>query len=347
MLVILNTFRAGLVDLPDTVRLTVLRLLGKLYVLSWSVSVQKRTMAMAYQGLSNARAVASVILLSSLLALGTASAQGVSRENGEFWTYEMTVSEEIMGVRAEMSGQIIHTARGEGSLSIEEEDVSTTIIGIEGSLNGSVYALGQSVGGAEVSISGTRFDLIGTPGVLEENTTTISDVTISAGSLSFTYQLREQVSVSIHPAVLAEFDPDVAIVGDSWTRTVETLTTSTAWVDGVATNTTVLSSNLTYSVAVTGMESVETPSGIYSTLVVRVSDGEGGLDIFWWSSEVDNFVRHDVYRNGSDARSSTMVLVDFGSSDSSDMTVYIIIGVVVFVVGAAVLALVLSRKHTR
>jgi hypothetical protein len=302
-------------------------------------------MAMAFQKRSNARAAASVVLLSLVLALGAAPAQGVSRENGEFWTYEMTLSGEIMGVQAELSGQVTYTARGEDTLVVDGTDASATVIGVKGSLSGSVYALDRNVGEADVSISGTQHEYIGTPGVLEENITTISDVIIRAGYFSFTFHLHEQVSVSTYPAVLAEFDPENASVGDSWTRTVEESTTSTTWEDGMVMNTTVLSSNLTYSVAVAGTESVETPSGVYSALTVRVSDGEGSLDIFWWSSEVDNFVRYEVYGNGSEVPTMTMVLMDYGSSAAPDMTVYIIAGVVIFAVGAAALALVLIRNR--
>jgi hypothetical protein len=303
-------------------------------------------MAMAFQKRSNARAAASVVLLSLVLVLGAAPVQGVSRENGEFWIYEMTLSGEIMGVQAELSGQVTYTARGEGTLVVDGTDAYATVIGVKGSLSGSVYALDQNVGEADVSISGTQHEYIGTPGVLDENITTMSIVTIRAGYSSFTFHLHEQVSVSTYPAVLAEFDPENASVGDSWTRTVEESTTSTTWEDGMVMNTTVLSSNLTYSVAVAGTESVETPSGVYSALTVRVSDGEGDLDIFWWSSEVDNFVRHEVYGNGSEVPTMTMVLMDYGSSATpGDMTAYIIAGVVIFAVGAAALALVLIGKR--
>jgi hypothetical protein len=122
------------------------------------------------------------------------------------------------------------------------------------------------------------------------------------------------------------------------------VTTSRTWEDGVVTNTTIVSSNMTYHAEVVATESVETPSGVHSALMVRVSDGAGNIELFWWSAGVDNFVKHEVYGNGSETPTTTMVLLAYGSNGPSDMTGYIMAGVVIFIVGAAVLAVVVMRK---
>jgi hypothetical protein len=319
-------------------------LLGKFFVLKWSVSVQKRTMAMAYFGRSGARMAISLVVTSLLLAMFSTPAQGLSRENGEFWTYEMTISGELIGLEAELSGLATYTVSGEATLTFDGTEVSATVITLDGYLSGLVHLLNQN-GRANVSLSGTQYELIDAPGILEDNLTTISDVTFGSRIISFTYHQQEQVTTSASPPPLAEFESDKASVGDSWTQAVELVTTTRTWEDGAVTNTTVIRSNLTYHMEVVATELVETPSGVHSTLKIRVSDDAGDIELFWWSAGVDNFVKHEVYGNGSEAPTMTMILSAYGSKGPSDMTGYIIAGVVIFVIGAAVLAMVVLRKR--
>jgi hypothetical protein len=171
-------------------------------------------------------------------------------------------------------------------------------------------------------------------------------VRLGSGLFSFSYHLQEQVIVVSDPPVLAGFDPDNASVGESWARAVELETTTISWEDGEISNRTTDVKNLNYTLSVLASESVETPSGTYSALKVKVSDDAGNCDFYWWSSDVDNFVKHEVYKAGLATPTMTLVLTDHGSEASTDWTMYLIVGVVIFVAAAAILAVIVLRGRS-
>lgn len=300
---------------------------------------------MADLGYARSRFAASIIIMSLALAMLGAPAQAAGREKGEFWAFEMTLSADILGMRAEVSGPITFTVEGEAAMIVGGTDYSTDVINMKGSLNGSVYMFDRMVGGVELSLSGTQHEVIGSLGILEENVTAISDITLDAGLISFSYHVQEQVIVVSDPPILSDFDPDSASVGDSSTKAVELVTASRTWENGQVTNTTEGRSNLTYSLAVIAAEPVETPSGTHSALKVRVSDDAGNYDFYWWSAEVGYFVKHELYGPGMEQPTMTLVLKDYGTTVSSDWTLYVIVGVVIFMAAAVVLALVVLRKR--
>ena len=287
--------------------------------------------------------VAGAIMLS--LAMLATPAQAAGREKGEFWAFDMTLSTGIMSMQAEVSGHVTFTVVGWAETTVGGSDYDTNVISVDGSLNGSVYLLDRMVGGVELSLSGTQHEVTGSLGILEEDMTTISDVVLKAGLFSFNYHLQEQVIITANPPALADFDPNGASVGDSWARTIGLETTSRTWKEGQATNTTKTQANLNYSLAVIASETVETPSGAHSAIKIRVSEDAGNYDFYWWSSEVGYFVKQESYGDGVDLPSMTMVLTDYGTTSSSDWTAYIVVGAVVFVAAALVLALVVLRKR--
>ena len=292
---------------------------------------------MACTTASKASALVCPLLLAVTLAFCSSAVEGVDRARGEFWTYETAVSTEIFGMHADLSGLVTYTEEGRDSMTFGGTVHTVNILGVEGSLSGQVVALDKSMGSAEFSLSGIRYELVDGPGIFEENVTTAGDVILGIGLLSFTYHLQTQVIVTTTPPMLEEFDPVNGGAGVSWSQPVTTVETIITFEDGAIANRTTASSEVIYNATVSATEPIDTPAGAFPTMRVVVSDGGGNCEIFWWSEDVNNFVKHEVHKNGSSVPSLSQVLSEYGKKSSKSELVVVVVGVTVFAFGVAVL----------
>lgn len=213
-------------------------------------------------------------------------------------------------------------------------------------MTGTVYALGTTIGSADVAISGTQLELSGTMGILEEDLTTMADLTIGVGVISFTYHFQTETIVTNTPPILADFDPETTPLGDSWTKDVLVNTTVKTWENGTLANTSTDVGTKAFQITVSGStELLEVPAGVFETTRIQVSDGTGDYDVIWWSSEANNAVVHEVHFNGSQDPSVTLTLSSHSPGSAPSALAYVAVGVTVLVVASIVLVLVLMRRR--
>jgi hypothetical protein len=295
--------------------------------------------------LSGRATTAAVLLLAVLVALSNARAGSVERSKGESWTYEMSTNIELMGLEINVSGPLTYEYVGETPMSLDGLTYSSQELLVDGSLTGTIYALGATVGSADVAISGTQLELLGTIGVLEEDLTTMADLTIGTGIVSFTYHFQTETIVTNSPPILADFDPETTPLGGSWTKDVLVNTTVRAFENGTAGNTTSSVATETYQITVAdSTELLEVPAGVFETTRIQVSDGSGDYDVIWWSSEANNAVIHEVHVNGSQDPSATFMLSSHTKGSAPSALAYIAVGVAVLVLASVVLVLVLMKR---
>jgi hypothetical protein len=288
--------------------------------------------------------VAAVILLGSGLIFGSAPTVGLDREKGEYWTYEMSTTMVFMGMQVEVTGPVTYAFKGQSPVTIGENVYSSNVLTLDGTLSGPVQILSQDLGSAEVSMAGSQYELVGGIGILKDDLTSAADVTLGAGVFSFTYHFQEQVTVATTPPILSEFHPETTDLGDRWTQAVTVNTTVETWENGTLVNTTTEIRTLTYDAAVSStLEPLETPAGTFETVRVQVTDSDGNYEIFWWSSEVNNIVKHETHENGSSSPVLTMTLTGFGTKSSSTMLTVALVGVSVLAIAVAVLVFVLLK----
>jgi hypothetical protein len=290
-------------------------------------------------------AIVAVIMLAT--TMGYSRAGSVDRSKGDFWTYDMSTTITVMGLKLNVSGSISYLYKGQSMVSVGENVHPANDLSVEGSLEGPVLLMGKGLGSVEVLLTGTQYELSGSIGMLKENLTSTTDVTIQAGFVSFAYQVETQTIVTTDPPVLAEFDPEGTRLGETWTQAVTVNSTVISWEDGTVANTTTQSAGLTYSASVAlSRESLSTPAGIFDAMRIVASDSSGNYDIFWWASEVNNFVKHEAYGNESATPILTLELSDFGRKSPAFPITFIVLGGAVLLVAVAVLVLVLliSRR---
>lgn len=286
------------------------------------------------------------MLLAVLMISSTVRAGSVERSKGESWTYEMSTKVELMGLEINVSGPLTYEYVGETPVTMDGTAYSSQGLLVDGSLTGTVYALGTTIGSADVAISGTQLELSGTMGILEEDLTTMADLTIGVGVISFTYHFQTETIVTNTPPILADFDPETTPLGDSWTKDVLVNTTVKTWENGTLANTSTDVGTKAFQITVSGStELLEVPAGVFETTRIQVSDGTGDYDVIWWSSEANNAVVHEVHFNGSQDPSVTLTLSSHSPGSAPSALAYVAVGVTVLVVASIVLVLVLMRRR--
>lgn len=288
-------------------------------------------------------AVAAFIFLGSVFTFGSEPALGVDREKGEYWTYEMSTTMELMGMMLEVTGPVTYEFNGQISVAVGENDYPSNVLAVNGALSGSVRILGQDMGSVEVSMAGTEYELVGGIGVLREDLTSATDVDLRAGMFSFTYHVLTQAIAETTPPMLSEFHPESTNLGDVWIQTATVSTTVNTWENGTLANTTTNTRTLVYGATVSALESLETSAGTFKTMRVQVASSDGDYDIFWWSSDVNNYVKHEEYENGSSSPVLTMTLIGYGTKSASVMLSVALVGVATLAVAVVVLAIVLTK----
>jgi hypothetical protein len=293
------------------------------------------------------RALAVVALLFAvLLVFSTVRAGSVERSKGESWTYEMSTTIELMGLEINVSGPLTYEYVGETAVTLDGAAYSSQEFLVDGSLTGTIRALGTTLGSADVAISGTQLELFGTMGILEEDLTTMADLTVGVSVISFTYHFQTETIVSNAPPILADFDPETTPLGSFWTEDVLVNTTVKTWENGTLVNTSTDIGTETFQITVAGStELLEVPAGVFETTRIQVSDEAGNYDVIWWSSEANNAVMHEVHVNGSQDPSATLTLSSHSSGSTPSVLVYVAVGVTALVVAIIVLALVLMRRR--
>jgi len=290
--------------------------------------------------------IVGVTILVFVLPFSSAPALGLDRTNGEFWTYDLSTTMDIVGVQSNLTGAVTYTFEDVRALTVGGADYATNLMSIDGSLTGPLELYGHVVGNADVSLSGLQYEDRASAGIVKDDVTMVGTASFGTGIFSLTYNLRVQEVVTTTPPILSEFDPLSIKLGDSWSKTINVTTTTSIWENGTLANTTTVSRSVTYdAVVASSTESIETPAGVFEASRVTVTDTGGNSDTFWWSSAVGNFVKHEVHENGTDTPSLAMVLTGHGTKSSELGLVVAIVGVIVLAIAVVVLLVVIMLRR--
>jgi hypothetical protein len=99
-------------------------------------------------------------------------------------------------------------------------------------------------------------------------------------------------------------------------------------------------------VVASSMESVTTPAGKFDTLKITATDRNGSSIVYWWSSDVGNFVKQEESGESTADLSISTILTDYNhkASASSILFIGIGLGVTLFAVVVLVVVLLMRRR---
>ena len=281
-----------------------------------------------------------VVCLIAVMSVGVGPASAVSRVSGDFYTYSMSM--DLSGVDA--SGTVTYSFEGLGTISVNGQSYDVNIMKVSGAVTGSVGFLGFS---ASATLGGHVYETRDGMAVAKDDAFMWTNISLGTGSFQLVTRSELEISSIYSPPLMKGFTPSHTAPGDSWSETVNTTTTSTMWLNGTmqgspSTDT----EQVTFSfVAAPSMESVTTPAGTFDTIRITATDDSGDSSVFWWSSDVANFVKQQDFSEGSSQPDVSMILTDYNHGASPSAILFIGIGLAVALFAVIVLAVVLMMRR--
>ena len=287
----------------------------------------------------------SVVCVLLMVALAAVPAAAVDRSNGDYWTYTMsfdTLGYGALGLSA--NGTLTYTRVDQDTITLGGTSYDVNVLRISGGVSGGVDFLGLEM---LVALGGYLYETLDGMALAKADMTAWTNMTFGTGTFQLSSRTESQTMTTYSPPLLSGFDPSTAVPGDTWTETVECITTTTEWINGTMQGTPALDSRILIytNVVASAKETVTTEAGTFETLRITSTDSDGNSVVYWWSSEAQNFVKKDTYEQGSATPVTTMVLKDYSTRSSISLALVAALGSIVFVVALVVLALVLLKKR--
>ena len=246
----------------------------------------------------------------------------------------------ILGLNA--TGTIKYTLSGLDSVTVGGTSYPADIMRIDGNLTASSLLLGVPYT-LSAKLGGLRFESRNELSVLREDSLQWVNISIGTGPILLT-RVQTEINTSYSPPYMSKFFPSEIGPGDSWTEV--TSLTKTTIVNGTVE--TALSRPTSYLFkAASSMETITVVAGTFNVLRITVTDDLGARTVYWWSSEVANFVLEKRYDALGSQPYTILSLKKFDSSSGEGILVALIIGAAVVAVAVVILAFILKARRRR
>lgn len=287
----------------------------------------------------------SVVCVLLMIAIAATPAAAVDRSDGDYWTYTMSFDLMDFGSSGvSTNGTLTYTCVDQDTITVEGISSDVNVMRVSGGASGGVDFLGFE---ASLTLGGYIYETVDGIALVKADMIAWTNMTFGTGAFQLSSRTEIETVTKYWPPLLYGFDPSKVELGDTWTETVESSTTTTEWVNGTMRGAPAIDSSvLIYTnVVASAKEIVTTEAGTFETLRITSTDSDGNSVVYWWSSRAQNFVKEDSYDAGSSTPVMTMALKDYDTGSSISLTLVAAIGGIVLVVALVVLALVLLKKR--
>jgi hypothetical protein len=279
------------------------------------------------------------LLLVLIFIVSAFPVSAIDRIGGQFWTYNASM--QVAGLNA--TGTIMYSLSGQDSINAGGNSYDADILTISGDLHASSALFGVPYSVSSV-LGGKVCEVRGEMSTITEDLLKLTNISIGLAPTQLLARMQEETIRTYTPPLLSKFDPATTGPGDTW---AEALSLNTTIILNGTTQSSI-SRLTTYSVVIApSMEEVLVDAGTFQTLKITVTDNTGARDVYWWSSEVQNFVVEKKYDASSSQPSTILSLKEFDSSVGDGTLVAIMAGVVVIAVAAVILAVILNARRKR
>ncbi|MBU0623243.1 MAG: hypothetical protein KJ672_00160 [Candidatus Thermoplasmatota archaeon] len=292
------------------------------------------------------RVLGLICLACIVWVIGVAAhpAAAADRVNGDFWTYDASTMVPVLFTNVAVNGTTTYTCVDKSAIDIGGTSYPVNVMKVSGGKSGAADFMGIQV---SVTLGGYVYETQEGMGTAKSDISTWMNTTIGTSSFQLVYRNETEVSTTYTPAMLSGFSPSTVGAGDSWAETVASTTTTTKWVNGTKqgspdVRTEILALSF---VAASSMETVTTPAGKFEALRITATASDGSSVVYWWSSDVQNFVKEDTYEAGSATPVATMALKDYEIGSATNLALVAAMGGIALAVALVVLAWVLLKKR--
>ena len=286
----------------------------------------------------------ATIALAIALAFASAPASAIGRDSGEFWTYDALW--EIDGVPT--NGTITYHFEDRDSLIVGSVEYDINVYSVEGSLWGSLDWFDSSHV-VSAALGGFVYETTDGMAILEEDEIMWTNSSWGVGSNTFASYDRRGIVSLYDPPLMSAFDPRTTGLGDTWLETVNVETTTEI---SNATGTLLNSHDhetMTISfVTSSALETVVTSAGEFKALritaTVAQGEDEGSYEVYYWSSEVQNFVKRESFGQGHAQPFLSLTLMDYRLV-SLNTVLFVMVGIAVLAAALMILTAVLLTRR--
>ncbi len=285
----------------------------------------------------------STALVASVLAFacvaGSVPAAALSRVDGQFWTYDLSMN--VLGLNA--TGTVSYDLSGRDKIIVGGSTHDADIYTIRGNLSASGYLYGVPYS-VTAMLEETRYNPSGHVSVLEEDTEQWTNASVQAATPLLLARIDEQSISTWTPAYMSGFDPDTTGRGDSWDEQV-TLTTKV-----IRNGTELLNSSgpINYHFVIGQLtESVTVGAGTFEALRITATSGQGGQVIYWWSSKAQAFVLEKHFGPMNSAPTKILSLSSYNLQAGSGLLIPIIVGAAIVAVAVVILGFLLNARKPK
>jgi len=287
----------------------------------------------------------SVVCVLLVIALSAIPAAAVDRSKGDYWTY--TMSFDVTGLGAsgvDTNGTLTYTCVDQDTITLGGASYDANVMRVSGGASGGVDFLGFEM---SLTLGGYIYETLDGMALAKVDMFAWTNMTFGTGTFQLSSRAEIETMTTYYPPLLSGFNPSTVRLGDIWTETVESSTTTTEWINGTLQGRPAFDTSiLTYTnVVASAKETVTTEAGTFEALTITSTDSDGNSVLYWWSSKAENFVKEDTYEQGSAAPVMTLVLKDYGTGSLISLALVAGLGGIVLIVALVVLALVLLKRR--
>jgi hypothetical protein len=287
----------------------------------------------------------SVVCVLLMIALAAVPAAAVDRSRGDYWTY--AISFDVAGFGSSgfsANGTLTYTCVDQDTITIGGISYDVNVMRVSGGTSGTAGFLGVET---SLTLGGFIYETADGMGLAKGDLFAWTNMTFGTGTFQLSSRTEIETMTTYYPPLLSGFNPSTVRLGDSWTETVESSTTTTEWINGTIQGSSAVDTGiLTYTnVVASAKETVTAEAGTFEALRITSTDSDGNSAVYWWSSKAHNFVKEDTYELGSSTPVTTMILKDYSTGSSISLALVAALGGIVLAVALVVLALVLLKKR--
>jgi len=287
------------------------------------------------------RAQVSFLVLPVVVALLAASlpASALDRNEGDYWVYSISVV--VPGYSVSATGTVRYEFLSEGTIVVNNTEVSANVMRVTGSAAGSVSDIDLSV---SIVFEGYVYEDPAGMGVLRSDLTYWTSVTWGSGPFALQIDSANRSADTFIPSLLAGLEPGEATFGASWIEDirVESVTYNLTTGAAMSSDTYLLTASCS---AGAELETVSTGAGEFEALEITATESGGGVVVCWWSEEIAQFAKLELYSEEASEPVMTLTLKDYGVTARTDVLVFVAVGGVAFIVALVALALVMVRRR--
>ncbi len=279
------------------------------------------------------------VALVSVLSLFAGPARALDYSDGDYWVYEGGTSYEGISVSGGYRLEFVE----HDSLTIGSKSFDVSVLKLTGSMYGETDDyLGMSV---EMVFDGHMYMVDGTMATVKEDVYTWTNFTMEILSEEVTTRMESHDVSTYSPPPMTGFVEGETGTGDEWNETTNVSTALTTWVDDLVDENANIyyTENYFFSVA-SAEEQVTTEAGTFTCLKITAMHESGNYEVFWYSSDVGNWVKTNSHWGDTSTPFMTLELTDYRYSGDSDTFILVVVGVGLLVAVAVVVVILLLMR---